>query len=104
MARGPASSYRREERGRDGTAVSRSHVPPQGRGPQLMSLIEGYLHRQLRGPTLQATLALSGVAILSESLSAIGLVLNQRQSPLVFAKVIVLAMPQLIVLVLPVAV
>ena len=36
--------------------------------------------------------------------AAIGLVLNQRQSPLVFAKVIVLAMPQLIVLILPVAV
>jgi lipopolysaccharide export system permease protein len=69
-----------------------------------MSLIEDYLHRQLRGPTLQATLALSGVAILSESLSAIGLVLNQRQSPLVFAKVILLAMPQLIVLILPIAV
>jgi lipopolysaccharide export system permease protein len=69
-----------------------------------MSLIEEYLHRQLREPTFQATLALSGVAILSESLSAIGLVLNQRQSPLVFAKVILLAMPQLIVLILPVAV
>lgn len=69
-----------------------------------MSLIEDYLHRQLREPTLQATLALTGVAILSESLSAIGLVLNQRQSPLVFAKVILLAMPQLIVLILPVAV
>jgi lipopolysaccharide export system permease protein len=69
-----------------------------------MSLIEDYLHRQLRAPTLQATLALTGVAILSESLSAIGLVLNQRQSPLVFAKVILLAMPQLIVLILPVAV
>ncbi len=69
-----------------------------------MSLIEDYLHRQLREPTLQATLALSGLAILSESLSAIGLVLNQRQSPLVFAKVILLAMPQLIVLILPVAV
>jgi lipopolysaccharide export system permease protein len=69
-----------------------------------MSLIEDYLHRQLREPTLQATLALSGLAILSESLSAIGLVLNQRQSPLIFAKVILLAMPQLIVLILPVAV
>ena len=68
-----------------------------------MSLIEDYLHRQLREPTLQAALALSGVAILSESLSAIGLVLNQRQSPLVFAEVILLAMPQLIVLILPVA-
>lgn len=68
-----------------------------------MSLIEDYLNRQLREPTLQAALALSGVAILSESLSAIGLVLNQRQSPLVFAEVILLAMPQLIVLVLPIA-
>jgi lipopolysaccharide export system permease protein len=58
-----------------------------------MSLIEDYLHRQLLGPTLQAALALSGVAILSESLSAIGLVLNQRQSPLVLAEVILLAMP-----------
>jgi lipopolysaccharide export system permease protein len=69
-----------------------------------MSLIEGYLYRQLREPTVQATLALSGVAVLSESLSAIGLLLNQRQSVLVFAKVILLAMPQLVVLVLPVAV
>src|SRR5579871_121775 len=69
-----------------------------------MSLIEDYLHRQLLAPTVQATLALSGIAILSEALSAIGLVLNQRQSPLVFAKVILLAMPQLIVLILPVAV
>ena len=69
-----------------------------------MSLIEDYLHRQLREPTAQATLALTGLAILSESLSAIGLVLNQRQSPLVLAKVILLAMPQLIVLILPVAV
>ena len=69
-----------------------------------MSLIEDYLHRQLRGPTLQATLALSGVAILSESLSAIGLLLNQRENPLVFAKVILLAMPQIVVLILPVAI
>jgi lipopolysaccharide export system permease protein len=69
-----------------------------------MSLIEDYLHRQLRGPTLQATLALSGVAILSESLAAIGLLLDQRESPWVFAKVILLAMPQIVVLILPVAI
>lgn len=69
-----------------------------------MSLIERYLSRQLRRATVLATLALSGVAILTEALSAIGVLLNQRQSPLVFAKVIILAMPQLVVLILPVAV
>jgi lipopolysaccharide export system permease protein len=69
-----------------------------------MRLIDRYLFRQLLGPTLLATMALSAVAILTEALSAIGVLLNQRQSPLVFAKVILLAMPQLIVLILPVAV
>jgi lipopolysaccharide export system permease protein len=69
-----------------------------------MRLIDRYLFRQLLGPTLLATAALTGVAILSESLSALGVLLDQRQSPLVFAKVVLLAMPQLVVLILPVAV
>jgi len=69
-----------------------------------MRLIERYLFRQLLGPTLLATAALTGVAILSESLSALNILLDQRQSPLVFAKIVLLAMPQLIVLILPVAV
>jgi lipopolysaccharide export system permease protein len=69
-----------------------------------MRLIDRYLFRQLLGPTLAATLALSALAVLTEALSAIGVLLNQRQSPLVFAKVVLLAMPQLIVLILPVAV
>jgi lipopolysaccharide export system permease protein len=69
-----------------------------------MRLIDRYLFRQLLGPTVVATLALSALAVLTESLSAIGVLLNQRQSPLVFAKVVLLAMPQLIVLILPVAV
>ncbi len=68
-----------------------------------MPLMQSYLFRQLRGPTLQATAALTGVAILAEALSAIGGLLSQRQSPLVFAKVVLLAMPQLMVLVLPIA-
>jgi lipopolysaccharide export system permease protein len=69
-----------------------------------MRLIDRYLFRQLLGPTFLATLALSLVAILAESLSAIGVILNQRQSIGIFVKIIVLAMPQLIVLILPVAV
>jgi lipopolysaccharide export system permease protein len=69
-----------------------------------MRLIDRYIFQQLLGPTVLATVALSGLALLSESLSAIGIVLNQRQSPIVFAQIVLLAMPQLIVLVLPVAV
>jgi lipopolysaccharide export system permease protein len=69
-----------------------------------MSLIDRYLWRQLRGPTLVAAASLSIVAILSQSLSSLGVLIDQRQSVLVFAKIILLAMPQLIVLILPVAV
>lgn len=69
-----------------------------------MRLIERYIFRQLLGPTVIATVALSGLALLSEALSAVGILLNQRQSPMVFAEIVLLAMPQLIVLVLPVAV
>ena len=69
-----------------------------------MKLIDRYLFRQMLGPILLATAALSAVAILSQSLSALGVLVDQRQSLTVFAKIIVLAMPQLIVLILPVAI
>ena len=69
-----------------------------------MPLIERYLFRQLLGPTLLAIAALSGVAILSQSLAALDILVDQRQSPLVFARITLLAMPQLIVMILPVAV
>jgi lipopolysaccharide export system permease protein len=69
-----------------------------------MRLIERYLFRQLLGPTLAATAALTAVAILSEALSSISVLVNDRQSALIFAKIILLAMPQLIVLILPIAV
>ncbi|MDB5442452.1 MAG: hypothetical protein JWP86_1549 [Phenylobacterium sp.] len=69
-----------------------------------MRLIDRYLLRQLLGPTVLATLALTGVAMLSQSLSALDLMVNQRQSALVFLEVTVLAMPQLINMVLPIAI
>jgi lipopolysaccharide export system permease protein len=69
-----------------------------------MRLIDRYLLRQLIGPVALATLALSAVALLSQSLSGLDLIVNQRQSALVFLKVTLLAMPQLINLILPVAV
>ncbi len=69
-----------------------------------MRLIERYLFRQLLGPTLLATAALTAVAILSQSLAALDLLVDQRQSPWIFAKITLLAMPQVIVMILPIAV
>jgi lipopolysaccharide export system permease protein len=68
-----------------------------------MRLIDRYLLKQLLGPTVLATLALTGVALLSQSLSALDLMVNQRQSAVVFLEVTVLAMPQLVNMVLPIA-
>jgi len=69
-----------------------------------MPLIDRYLLRQLLGPTVLATAALTAVALLSQSLSALDIIVSQRQSALVFAKVTVLALPQLLNMVLPIAV
>ncbi|HEY1559852.1 MAG TPA: LPS export ABC transporter permease LptF [Caulobacteraceae bacterium] len=69
-----------------------------------MQLIDRYLFRELLGPTVLATAALSGVAILSESLSTLDVIVDQRQSVFVFLKIILLAMPQLEVMILPIAV
>ncbi|WP_312166026.1 LPS export ABC transporter permease LptF [Phenylobacterium sp.] len=69
-----------------------------------MLLIDRYLLRQLLGPTVLATAALTAVALLSQSLSALDLIVGQRQSALVFAKVTLLAMPQLLNMVMPIAV
>lgn len=69
-----------------------------------MRLIERYLFRQLLAPTLLATAALGGVALLSQSLSALDIIVDQRQSALVFVKVTLLALPQLINMILPIAV
>jgi lipopolysaccharide export system permease protein len=69
-----------------------------------MRLIDRYLLRQLLGPTVLATAALTAVALLSQSLSALDLMVNQRQSALVFLEVTLLAMPQLINMVLPIAI
>lgn len=68
-----------------------------------MRLIERYLFRQLMAPTLAATAALGAVAILAQSLETLNIIVNQRQSTLTFLKIIMLSMPQLISLVLPIA-
>jgi lipopolysaccharide export system permease protein len=69
-----------------------------------MILIERYLLRQLTVPTLLALAALTTVAFLSQSISALELVVDQRQGLMVFVKATLLALPELISLILPVAV
>src|SRR5436305_15284051 len=69
-----------------------------------MRLIDRYLLRQLLGPTLLATAALTGVALLSQSFNSLDYIVNQRQSAVVFLKITLLSMPQLTNMILPIAV
>jgi lipopolysaccharide export system permease protein len=69
-----------------------------------MKLIDRYLFRQLLGPTILATLSLSGVALLSQSLQALDLIVNQGQSATVFLKITVLGLPSLVSMILPIAI
>jgi len=69
-----------------------------------MTLIVRYLFRQLLTPTLLALAALTTVAFLSQSLSALDLIVDQRQGWGVFLTVTLLALPGLVSLILPVAV
>ena len=69
-----------------------------------MRLIEKYLLRQMLGPMLLAITALAGVAVLSQTLGALDIIVNQGQSLGVLIKVIALALPQLMsMVVLPIA-
>ena len=68
-----------------------------------MTLIDRYLLRQLLGPTLAALGALVGVAMLSQALGGFDLIVEQRQSALVFLKIVSLAMPLLVTMILPIA-
>ena len=68
-----------------------------------MRLIDRYLLRQLLGPTVLATAALTAVALLSTSLTQLEIIVSQRQSALIFLEVTLMAMPQLINMVMPIA-
>jgi len=50
-----------------------------------MRLIQRYLFRQLLGHTVVATAALTGVAVLTASLSALDILVSDRQSAVIFA-------------------
>lgn len=69
-----------------------------------MRLIERYLFRQLLTPTLLAAAALGGVGLLSQSLGRLDIIIEQRQTAWIYLQVIFLAMPQLMNLILPIAI
>ncbi len=69
-----------------------------------MILIERYLFRQLLGPTLWAVVALGSLGILSQSLTYLDLIVEQRQSPLVFIKIIALTVPTILSQIVPLAI
>lgn len=69
-----------------------------------MRLIDRYLLRQLLWPTLGALTALVGVAVLSQSLGYLYIMVDDRQSPLVFLKIVALGLPAMLSIVLPISV
>lgn len=67
-------------------------------------LIPRYLFRQIGRGVLAALLALAGIGLLSNSLDQLELIIERGQSPLLIAKLSLLALPQLLAVVLPIAV
>jgi lipopolysaccharide export system permease protein len=68
-----------------------------------MRLIERYLFRQLLGPAALAVVSLTAVALLSQSLAALDVIVDHGQSAGTFLKITMLALPQLLSLILPIA-
>ena len=69
-----------------------------------MRLIERYLFRQMLGPTFWALGALAALGLLSESLSGLDIIVDQRQSAWIFLKITLLGMPQVVSILAPIAV
>lgn len=69
-----------------------------------MTLFQRYLFRQALWPFLTAITALAGLALLTQSLSNIGLIAERGETAAVFAYITLLAVPQLVALLLPIAV
>jgi lipopolysaccharide export system permease protein len=69
-----------------------------------MRLIERYLFRQITLPVLSATAALTIMGLLGYTLSALNLIVQSGQGPWVLIEVTLLSMPQIMSLILPVAV
>jgi lipopolysaccharide export system permease protein len=69
-----------------------------------MPLLQRYLFSQVFWPTVLALAALALLALLTQSLQTLELIVENRQSALTFLKITGLALPQLISIILPLAV
>lgn len=69
-----------------------------------MNTVSAYLFRQAVGPLLAILGALAAIAILTQGLNQLDLLVTNRRAGLAFAWVTILALPQLISLILPMAV
>lgn len=67
-----------------------------------MTLIQGYLFRQIGKPVVGACAALVGIGILSQSLDQLEVIVERGQSVWVMLKLTLLATPQLFAVVLPI--
>lgn len=67
-----------------------------------MTLIQGYLFRQIGLPVAAAVGALCGIGLLSQSLDQLEVIVERGQSVWVMAKLTLLALPQLLAVILPI--
>jgi|CXWL01.1.fsa_nt_gi lipopolysaccharide export system permease protein len=69
-----------------------------------MNTVSAYVFRQALGPLLAILGALAAIAILTQGLNQLDIIITNRRAGLAFAWVTILALPQLISLILPMAV
>lgn len=69
-----------------------------------MNTFSAYVFRQALGPLLAILVALAAIAILTQGLNQLDIIVTNRRAGLAFAWVTVLALPQLLSLILPMAV
>ena len=67
-----------------------------------MTLIQGYLFRQIARPVVGACAALAGIGILSQSLEQLEVIVERGQSVWVMVKLTLLAVPQLLAVIIPI--
>jgi lipopolysaccharide export system permease protein len=67
-----------------------------------MTLIQGYLFRQIGRPVVAACAALAGIGILSQSLDQLEVIVERGQSVWVMVKLTLLAVPQLLSVIIPI--
>ena len=67
-----------------------------------MTLIQGYLFRQISRPVLATCAALAGIGLLSQSLDQLEIIVERGQSVWVMARLTLLTLPLLLAVVLPI--